>query len=78
VCSWFETTGAQGSGILTSMVKANCLIDIPVEVERVSLGDLVSVQLLSGVAWPADRLKSHKWTSPVLLLTIRRSLVVSH
>ncbi len=46
-----RTTGAQGSGMLTSMVKANCLIDIPVEVERVNLGDLVSVQLLSGVAW---------------------------
>jgi molybdopterin molybdotransferase len=46
-----RTTGAQGSGILTSMVKANCLIDIPVEVERVNQGDLVSVQLLSGEAW---------------------------
>ncbi len=46
-----RTTGAQGSGILTSMVKANCLIDIPVEVERVNPGDLVSVQLLSGEAW---------------------------
>jgi molybdopterin molybdotransferase len=45
------TTGAQGSGMLTSMVKANCLIDIPVEVERVDPGDLVSVQLLSGEAW---------------------------
>ena len=46
-----RTTGAQGSGILTSMVKANCLIDIPVAVERVNPGDLVSVQLLSGEAW---------------------------
>ena len=46
-----RTTGAQGSGILTSMVKANCLIDIPVEVERVNQGDLVSVQLLSGEVW---------------------------
>jgi molybdopterin molybdotransferase len=46
-----RTTGAQGSGILTSMVKANCLIDIPVEVERVKPGDLVSVQLLSGEVW---------------------------
>jgi molybdopterin molybdotransferase len=27
------------------------LIDIPVEVERVNPGDLVSVQLLSGEAW---------------------------
>jgi molybdopterin molybdotransferase len=33
------------------MVKANCLIDIPVEVERLSPGDLVTVQLLSGEAW---------------------------
>jgi len=51
-----RTTGPQGSGILTSMVKANCLIDIPVEVERVSPGDLVSVQLLSGEVWaiPTD------------------------
>ena len=48
-----RTTGAQGSGILTSMVKANCLIDIPVEIERVSPGDLVSVQLLGGEAWPS-------------------------
>ena len=55
-----RTTGAQGSGMLTSMVKANCLIDIPVEVERVNLGDLVSVQLLSGVAWasPTDSSQS--------------------
>ena len=59
-----RTTGAQGSGILTSMVKANCLIDIPVEVERVSPGDLVSVQLLGGEAWPSHaghaRTDSHK------------------
>lgn len=45
------TTGDQGSGILTSMVKANCLIDIPTEVERVNAGDLVSVQVLSGPIW---------------------------
>ena len=43
-----RTTGDQGSGILTSMVKANCLIDIPEAVERVSPGDVVTVQLLSG------------------------------
>ena len=54
-----RTTGAQGSGILTSMVKANCLIDIPVEVERVNQGDLVSVQLLSGEAWPSRSEQSH-------------------
>jgi molybdopterin molybdotransferase len=46
-----RTTGGQGSGILTSMVKANCLIDVPVEVERLDPGDLVTVQLLSGEAW---------------------------
>jgi molybdopterin molybdotransferase len=33
------------------MVKANCLIDVPVEVERLNPGDLVSVQLLSGERW---------------------------
>ena len=46
-----RTTGGQGSGILTSMVKANCLIDVPVEVERLDPGDQVTVQLLSGEAW---------------------------
>jgi molybdopterin molybdotransferase len=46
-----RTTGDQGSGILTSMVKANCLIDIPVEVERLNPGDPVTVQLLSGSVW---------------------------
>jgi molybdopterin molybdotransferase len=43
-----RTTGDQGSGILTSMVKANCLIDIPEAVERVNPGDIVTVQLFSG------------------------------
>ncbi|MDF0673707.1 MAG: molybdopterin molybdotransferase MoeA [Nitrospira sp.] len=46
-----RTTGDQGSGILTSMVKANCLIDVPVAVERLNPGDEVAVQLLSGEAW---------------------------
>jgi molybdopterin molybdotransferase len=46
-----RTTGPQGSGILTSMVKANCLIDVPTEVERLNPGDRVTVQLLSGEAW---------------------------
>lgn len=46
-----RTTGDQGSGILTSMVKANCLIDVPVETERLSPGDLVDVQVLSGQFW---------------------------
>lgn len=47
-----RTTGDQGSGILTSMVKANCLIDVPVEIERLNPGDEVTVQLLNGEAWP--------------------------
>ena len=42
-----RTTGNQGSGILTSMVKANGLIDVPEEVERINPGDLVTVQVLS-------------------------------
>jgi molybdopterin molybdotransferase len=33
------------------MVKANCLIDVPTDVERLNPGDLVSVQLLDGEAW---------------------------
>ena len=54
-----RTTGDQGSGILTSMVKANCLIDLPVETERVNPGDLVTVQLLSGEAWRTHAEQTH-------------------
>jgi molybdopterin molybdotransferase len=54
-----RTTGDQGSGILTSMVKANCLIDVPVEVERLNPGDQVVVQLLSGEAWSAKTEHGH-------------------
>ncbi len=43
-----RTTGSQGSGILTSMVKANGLIDIPVEAETLKPGDVVNVQVLGG------------------------------
>ena len=42
-----RTTGKQGSGILTSMVKANGFIDVPEEVETLQPGDMVNVQLLS-------------------------------
>ena len=55
-------TGDQGSGILTSMVKANCLIDVPVEVERLNPGDEVTVQLLNGEAWPAKTEHGHSGT----------------
>lgn len=54
-----RTTGDQGSGILTSMVKANCLIDVPVEVEKLNPGDEVSVQLLNGEAWPQSAEQAH-------------------
>jgi molybdopterin molybdotransferase len=35
------------------MVKANCLIDVPTEVERINAGDTVTVQLLTGPIWAA-------------------------
>ncbi len=54
-----RTTGDQGSGILTSMVKANCLIDVPVDVERLNPGDEVTVQLLSGEAWLSTTSQVH-------------------
>jgi molybdopterin molybdotransferase len=40
------STGSQSSGVLTSLVKANCLIIIPEETERLKTGDLVEVELL--------------------------------
>jgi molybdopterin molybdotransferase len=49
-----RTTGDQGSGILTSMVKANCLIDIPQEIERLNPGDTVTVQVLSEELWDRE------------------------
>src|SRR5512134_3542406 len=57
-----RTTGDQGSGILTSMVRANCLIDVPVEVEKLNPGDEVSVQLLSDAAWASHA--EHIHTGP--------------
>jgi molybdopterin molybdotransferase len=46
-----RTTGDQGSGILTSMVKANCLIDVPEDVERLAPGETVAVQVLNDRIW---------------------------
>jgi len=40
-----EKTGMQGSGILSSMSRANCFIVLPAENEGVKKGDLVDVQL---------------------------------
>jgi molybdopterin molybdotransferase len=54
-----RTTGDQGSGILTSMVKANCLIDIPQEIERLNPGDTVTVQVLSEELWDREGAQPH-------------------
>jgi molybdopterin molybdotransferase len=39
------TTGPQGSGILTSMSSANCLIIVPEEIELIKIGESVDIQL---------------------------------
>ena len=46
-----RTTGEQGSGILTSMVKANCLIDVSEEIEALNPGDWIDVQVLTHEIW---------------------------
>ena len=40
-----EKTGMQGSGILTSMSRANCFIVLPAENGGIKKGDLVDIQL---------------------------------
>jgi molybdopterin molybdotransferase len=40
-----DKTGMQGSGILTSMSRANCFIVLPAENSGVKAGDLVDIQL---------------------------------
>lgn len=40
-----STTGPQGSGILTSMSSANCLIIVPEEIELIKIGESVDIQL---------------------------------
>jgi molybdopterin molybdotransferase len=49
-------TGAQGSGLLTSMARANALIAIPPERQVIARGEHVRVLLLGGPAL-ADRLR---------------------
>lgn len=44
---YVNTTGPQGSGILRSMSIANCLIIIPIGVDRVKAGELVTIQLIN-------------------------------
>lgn len=46
-------TGPQGSGIITSMAKANGLVIIPENMEGVKAGDIVQVQMLD---WSEDTL----------------------
>ena len=41
---WVNTTGRQGSGILSSMVAANCLIEISAECATVDVGAPVTIQ----------------------------------
>jgi len=44
-----RTTGEQGSGILSSMSRANCFIVLPTDTGDVAAGELVDVQLLEGL-----------------------------
>lgn len=43
-----HSTGAQGSGILTSMVAANCLIELADDQDGAQPGEVVSIQPLTG------------------------------
>ena len=43
-----RSTGAQGSGILTSMVAANCLIELADDQDGAQSGEVVSIQPLTG------------------------------
>ncbi len=45
-----RTTGQQGSGVLRSMSEANCFIVLEHERGKVEAGELVSVQLMEGLA----------------------------
>jgi molybdopterin molybdotransferase len=44
-----QTTGDQGSGILSSMSRANCFVVLPTEVGNLDAGTLVDVQMLEGL-----------------------------
>lgn len=44
-----RSTGAQGSGILSSMGEANCFIELPLETEKIEAGELVKVQPFAGM-----------------------------
>ncbi len=44
-----RSTGAQGSGILSSMGEANCFIELPAEAEKIEAGEWVKVQPFAGM-----------------------------
>ena len=44
-----HSTGNQGSGILTSMSRANCFIVLSAERSNVEAGSLVDIQLFDGL-----------------------------
>ena len=44
-----SSVGAQGSGILSSMSKANCFIELPLECSVVEVGEYVKVQPFAGM-----------------------------
>ncbi|MBF0128166.1 MAG: molybdopterin molybdenumtransferase MoeA, partial [Magnetococcales bacterium] len=43
---WVETTGSQGSGVLTSLAKANALIVLPEPPVTLADGDPVTIRLI--------------------------------
>jgi molybdopterin molybdotransferase len=46
---WVRPTGSQGSGILSSMMAANCFIVLPPESAQVNAGEMVAVQPFEGL-----------------------------
>ena len=44
-----RSTGAQGSGILSSMSRANCFIELAIETEQIEVGEWVRVQPFAGM-----------------------------
>jgi molybdopterin molybdotransferase len=53
---WARLTGPQGSGLLTSMARADALLVIPAERQRVAAGETVKAILLGERALAADTL----------------------
>ncbi len=43
-----KITGSQSSGVMSSMVKANCLIVVPENMQQVNAGDTVDIELIDG------------------------------